>query len=88
MPQAVCELAELLLRHHHQRLGVEIRGDLPVLDLHRELVPSIEIDVGKLDAAELWAAVPGAILAGIASHVVFAQHVAAFRDRAGYLLDT
>ena len=43
--------------------------------------------VGRLGTDELWAAIPGSLLAAIATWVVLEQHVVGFSDRAGYLLE-
>src|SRR5256714_5941940 len=43
--------------------------------------------VGRLGTDEAWAAIPGSLLAAIATWVVLEQHVVGFSDRAGYLLE-
>jgi len=43
--------------------------------------------VGRLGTDELWGAIPGALLAALATWVVLEQHVVGFSDRAGHLLD-
>jgi multisubunit Na+/H+ antiporter MnhE subunit len=43
--------------------------------------------VGRLGTDELWGAIPGSLLAALATWVVFEQHVVGFSDRAGHLLE-
>jgi multisubunit Na+/H+ antiporter MnhE subunit len=43
--------------------------------------------VGRLGTDELWGAIPGSLLAAVATWVVLEQHVVGFSDRAGYLLE-
>jgi multisubunit Na+/H+ antiporter MnhE subunit len=43
--------------------------------------------VGRLGTDELWGAIPGSLLAALATFIVFEQHVVGFSDRAGHLLE-
>ena len=43
--------------------------------------------VGRLGTDEAWAAIPGSLLAALATWVVLEQHVVGFSDRAGHLLE-
>src|SRR3954464_2109945 len=43
--------------------------------------------VGRLGTDELWGAIPGSLLAALATWVVLEQHVVGFSDRAGHLLE-